>query len=94
MDFRTGLQLLSPYSSILQNNVNLDVSGIKGNASDDIKRLSISLFRYFINDEDHSYGASIGKRLRPLEMNVFEDSQNNVLVAETIFEIDVESALG
>ncbi|KAF9057510.1 hypothetical protein BJ165DRAFT_1520883 [Panaeolus papilionaceus] len=91
MDFRTGLELLAPYASALQKDVDLDVSNIKGNVSEDVKRLSIAVFRFFISDQGHSYGAAIGQRLKPLEINIFKDGYNGSLIAETVFEIQVEN---
>lgn len=67
----------------------IDVSRIAGNLSDDVKRRGVSAFTYFVSTADKSYGANVGQRLKPLEMNVWKEG-TAAAYGETIFEITVD----
>jgi acyl-coenzyme A thioesterase 13 len=67
----------------------IQVSHISGNLSDDAKRRSVSAFTYFVSTVDKSYGASVGQRLKPLEMNVWKGG-SAAAYGETVFEITVD----
>ncbi|KIJ94376.1 hypothetical protein K443DRAFT_683795 [Laccaria amethystina LaAM-08-1] len=79
-----GLQEL-----ILAGAKDIEVSHITGNLSDDAKRRSVSAFTYFVSTVDKSYGASVGQRLKPLEMNVWKEG-SAAAYGETVFEITVD----
>lgn len=68
---------------------NVEVSHIAGNLSDDAKRRGVSAFTYFVSTADKSYGASVGQRLKPVEMNVWKEG-SAAAYGETIFEITVD----
>ena len=67
----------------------IEVSHIAGNLLDDAKRRSVSAFTYFVSTADKSYGASVGQRLKPLEMNVWKEG-SAAAYGETVFEITVD----
>lgn len=70
----------------------VDVSQIKGNVSDEEKRLGANIFAYFVNAREESYGAEVGQRLRLVEMNIWgKDARGAAAQGQTVFEIDVEA---
>lgn len=64
-----------------------DVLHIRGNVSDDTKRLGMRIFAYFVSTPDKSYGAAVGQRLKLVEVNVWGNGAS--ASGETIFEIGV-----
>jgi len=85
------------------------VSQVKGNVSAvDMKWRCLAIFRYFVGTES-TYGADIGRRLKMVELNVWdhslrvekaEESESGMgkkeveaKYAETIFEINVEKGV-
>ena len=75
----------------LPNASEIDITAIRGNLSDEEKRLGANLFAYFTNGSD-TYGASIGRRLKFVEMNIWgRDATGSASQGQTVFEIDVES---
>ena len=67
---------------------NIDVSTIKGNISDDLKRLGQAAWDFFVSTEDKSFGANIGKRLKFVEMNIW--GEKGLSYAETICFITID----
>ena len=65
-----------------------DVSNIKGNISDDLKRLGQAAWDFFVSTEDKSYGANIGKRFKFVEMNIW--GEKGLSYAETICFIVID----
>ena len=83
------------------------MSQVKGNVSPvDMKRRCLAIFRYFVGTGS-TYGADIGRRLKMVELNVWdhrvekaEESESGMgkkeveaKYAETIFEINVEKGV-
>ena len=73
------------------DNENTDVSSIKGNISDDLKRLGQAAWDFFVSTEDRSYGANIGKRLKFIEMNIW--GEKGPSYAETICSITIDKGM-
>ncbi|KAF9035365.1 hypothetical protein BDZ89DRAFT_488586 [Hymenopellis radicata] len=74
----------------LPDAADIDVSEIKGNVSDNEKRLGANIFAYFVNGREESYGAQVGRRLRLVEMNIWgKDAKGAAAQGQTVFEIDV-----
>ncbi|KAF8076894.1 hypothetical protein FPV67DRAFT_1473057 [Lyophyllum atratum] len=66
-----------------------DVSHIRGNVSDDEKRLALKILAHFVSTREKSYGADVGQRLKMVEVNVWgRDSPG--AYGETVFEVEVE----
>ncbi|KAH0588185.1 hypothetical protein H2248_006900 [Termitomyces sp. 'cryptogamus'] len=66
----------------------IDVSCVKGNVSEEEKRVALKIFSRFVSTHEKSYGADVGQRLKLVEVNVWQrDSQ--AATGQTIFEIDV-----
>lgn len=82
----------TPASSGSQTSLNLDVSSIKGNISDEEKLQCAKLFARFVSTRDKSYGADVGQRLKFLEMNVWGKG-SSAAYGETVFEIEVEKGV-
>jgi len=78
-------------STLTPNYKNSDVSSIKGNISDDLKRLGQAAWDFFVSTEDKSYGANIGKRLKFVEMNIW--GEGGLSYAETVCFITIEKDL-
>ena len=73
------------------DNKNIDVSTIKGNISDDLKRWAQAAWDFFVSTEDKSFGANIGKRLKFAEMNIWGSGEEKGLsYAETICFITID----
>ena len=70
---------------------NIDVSAIKGNMSDEMKRLAITGWDFFVSTEDKSFGASIGKRLKFEELNIWGEKGESY--AETIGFITIDKGI-
>jgi len=66
----------------------VDVSQIRGNVSDQSKRLAVNIFSHFIGAKEQSFGAEVGQRLRLVEMNVWVRN-GKASQAQTVFEITV-----
>jgi len=88
MDHRSRSTLPPNYLHFWDNNKDADVSSIKGNISDDLKRLGQAAWDFFVSTEDKSYGANIGKRLKFLEMNIW--GERGLSYAETICLISID----
>ena len=67
---------------------NIDVSTIRGNVSEDMKRLGQAAWDFFVSTEDKSFGANIGKRLKFAEMNIW--GKEGLSYAETIGFITID----
>ncbi|KAF5371138.1 hypothetical protein D9758_004298 [Tetrapyrgos nigripes] len=67
----------------------LDVTGIRGNVSDQSKRLALNIFSHFIGAKEQSFGAEVGQRLKLVEMNVWVRN-GKASQAQTVFEITVQ----
>lgn len=67
---------------------NIDVSTIRGNVSEDLKRLGQAAWDFFVSTEDKSFGANIGKRLKFAEMNIWR--KEGLSYAETIGFITID----
>ena len=78
-------------STLTPNYKNSDVSSIKGNISDDLKRLGQAAWDFFVSTEDKSYGANIGKRLKFVEMNIW--GEGGLSYAETVCFITIEKGI-
>ncbi|KAF8165862.1 hypothetical protein B0H34DRAFT_254120 [Crassisporium funariophilum] len=88
MNHRTRVVALLPsYAADWEDIKDMDVSDIKGNVSEDMKRFSTALFRFFVSTEDKSYGAAVGQRLKFLEINIWGEGRS--ACGESIFEIMV-----
>ena len=70
------------------NSRNIDVSTIKGNISDDMKRLGQAAWDFFVSTEDKSFGANIGKRLKFAEMNIL--GEKGLSYAQTVGFITID----
>jgi hypothetical protein len=70
---------------------NTDVSTIKGNVSDDLKRRGQAAWDFFVSTEDKSFGANIGKRLKFAEMNIW--GEKGLSYAETICFITIDKGI-
>jgi len=86
-----------------------EVSQVKGNVPQDMKRRCLAIFRYFVGMRDTSYGADIGRRLKMVELNVWDHTRvknaegskcetskkenYKAKYAETIVEIIVEKGV-
>ncbi|KAG6872721.1 hypothetical protein C0995_007288 [Termitomyces sp. Mi166 len=68
-----------------------DVSCVKGNVSEEEKRLALKIFTHFVSTCEKSYGADVGQRLKLVEVNVW-DRDGQAATGQTIFEIDVTKA--
>ena len=91
MDHRSRSTLPSDYIHLLDNNRNIDVSTIKGNISDDLKRLGQAAWDFFVSTEDKSFGANIGKRLKFVEMNIW--GEKGLSYAETKGFITIDKGI-
>ena len=69
--------------------MNIDISQVKGNVTDEEKQLAVNVLSYFISTQAKSYGADIGKRLKVVEINVW-NRDGPAAYGETIFEIEVQ----
>ncbi|KAF8958498.1 hypothetical protein BDZ97DRAFT_1736579 [Flammula alnicola] len=89
MDHRRGL-VISPTYGLHDSadSKNLDISSIKGNIDQDVKRICLDVFRFSVSAPGHSYGAEIGERLKLIEMNIWGEGKSSF--AETVVEITVE----
>ena len=87
--------LPSNYTHLLDehDNRNIDVSTIKGNISDDLKRSGQAAWDFFVSTEDKSFGANIGKRLKFAEMNIWGDKGPGLCYAETICFITIDKGI-
>ena len=81
----------SNYIHLWDYNRNIDVSTIKGNISDDLKRWGQAAWDYFVSTEDKSFGANIGKRLKFAEMNTWGEKGQSY--AETICFITIDKGI-
>ena len=79
------------YSRLWEVDENTDVSSIKGNMSDDMKRLGLTGWDFFAGTEDKSFGANIGKRLKLEEMNIWGEKGESY--AETIGFITIDKGI-
>ncbi|KAJ8087225.1 hypothetical protein PM082_006055 [Marasmius tenuissimus] len=68
---------------------NTDVSWVKGNISDEGKRLVLGIVSYFIGSKEGCFGFSIGERLRLIEANVFA-KDGEASQGKTVFEITID----
>ena len=59
MDHLSRSTLPSDYIHLLDNNRSIDVSTIKGNISDGLKRLGQAAWDFFVSTDDKSFGANI-----------------------------------
>ena len=91
MDHRSRSTLPSNYIHLWNNNEDIDVSTIKGNISDDLKRLGQAAWDFFVSTEDKSFGANIGKRLKFAEMNIW--GEKGLSYAETIGFITIDKGI-
>ncbi|THU91053.1 hypothetical protein K435DRAFT_674919 [Dendrothele bispora CBS 962.96] len=66
----------------------VDVSQIRGNVSDQSKRLAVNIFSHFIGAREENFGAQVGRRLKLVEMNV-SSRNGRATEAQTVFEIAV-----
>ena len=78
----------SNYMHLWDVNRDIDVSTIKGNVSEDLKRLGQTAWDFFVSTEDKSFGANIGKRLKFAEMNIWRE--NGSSYAETIGFVTID----
>ncbi|KAF8227611.1 hypothetical protein L208DRAFT_1405097 [Tricholoma matsutake] len=70
---------------------NIDISQIKGNVTDEQKQLEVNVLFYFTSSRQKSYGADIGRRLKIVEMNVWDKGKDGpAAYGETIFEIEIQ----
>ena len=69
----------------------IDISSIKGNISDDLKRWGQAAWDFFVSTEDKSYGANIGKRLKFVEMNIW--GEKGLSYAETVCLITIDKGM-
>ena len=76
------------YMHLWDVNRDIDVSTIKGNVSEDLKRLGQAAWDFFVSTEDKSFGANIGKRLKFAEMNIWRE--NGSSYAETIGFVTID----
>ncbi|KAF9266098.1 hypothetical protein L218DRAFT_858600 [Marasmius fiardii PR-910] len=79
---RTG-QSSSPHSS------HVDVSDVRGNISNEGKRLVLSIVSYFIGSQEGCFGASVGERLKLVEAEVIA-KDGKASQGRTVFEIKVD----
>ena len=91
MGHRSRSTLPSNYIHPWDDNKNIDVSTIKGNVLDDLKRLGQAAWDFFVSTEDKSFGANIGKRLKFAEMNIW--GEKGVSYAETICFITIDKGI-
>jgi acyl-coenzyme A thioesterase 13 len=80
--------LPSNYIHLWDDNRNIDVSNIKGNISEELKRLGQAAWDFFVGTDDKSFGANIGKRLKFAEMNIW--GEKGLSYAETICFITID----
>ena len=91
MDHRSRSTLPANYIHFWDDkNNNTDVSAIKGNISDDLKRLGGAAWDFFVGSEDN-FGATIGKRLKFVEMNIW--GEKGLSYAETICFITIDKGI-
>ena len=88
MDHRSRPTLPSNYDHHWDDNRNNDVSSIKGNISDDLKRWGQAAWDFFVSTEDKSFGANIGKRLKFAEMNIL--GEKGLSYAQTVGFITID----
>ncbi|KAG6810405.1 hypothetical protein H0H92_011993 [Tricholoma furcatifolium] len=61
---------------------------IKGNVSEEEKRVALQIFSHFVSTPEKSYGADVGQRIKLIELNVL-DRGGPTPTGEAIFEIEV-----
>ena len=88
---RSRSTLPSNYNHLWDDYRNVDVSPIKGNITDDLKRLGQAAWDFFVSTEDKSFGANIGKRLKFAEMNIL--GEKGMSYAETICFITIDKGI-
>jgi hypothetical protein len=88
---RSRSSLPPNYSHFLVGSKHIDVSSIKGNMSDDLKRFGQAGLDFFVSTEDKSYGANTGKRLKLMEMNV--SGEGGMSYVETICFITIDKGI-
>ena len=91
MGHRSRSTLPSNYIHLWDDNRNIDVSTIKGNVSDDLKRLGQAAWDFFVSTEDKSFGANIGQRLKFAEMNIW--GEKGLSYAETVCYITIDKGI-
>ena len=83
-----------------KKNTNTDVSTIKGNISDDLKRFGLAAWDFFAvgttlsetsETDNKTFGVGIGKRLKFVEMNIW--GEKGLSYAETICVITIDKGI-
>ncbi|KAG7097542.1 hypothetical protein E1B28_004881 [Marasmius oreades] len=67
----------------------IDVSEVRGNISDEGKRLVLNIISYFIGSQEGCFGASVGERLKLIEAEVVA-KDGKASQGRTVFEIKID----
>jgi hypothetical protein len=72
---------------------NVDIKQIRGNISDAEKQINANLFVYFYTGSGMSaflpYNSEIGRRLKLVELNVWDNASTATAEGEVVFEFEV-----
>jgi hypothetical protein len=66
----------------------VDITNVQGNASDDAKRFTWSLFKLFLGGPEW-FGGAAGAHLELVEANIWEETASEPAKAQTVFEVEV-----